>query len=266
MTVGRTSPTIYVYLVFLFVSVAIVGQNPPARSAGFEPIQEKRMSLSRSSTAQSFYPELQKYLQDAEIGFNNIPTERQDDLERIASYMCERLSKSEPAQLIFICTHNSRRSHLTQVWAQIAADFYGIDGVETYSGGTEATAFNPRTVAALQRSGLNIKTQDKTASNPKYEVLVSDSAAPQLCFSKVYDAPPNPTKEFCAVMTCSDADDACPIVAGCDLRMPLRYDDPKIADDTEFETQRYDERSKQICVEMLYMMSQLKAKLDSTSK
>jgi arsenate reductase len=208
-----------------------------------------------SPSASSFYPELLRYLNERSREFGTIPSDRKTDLAKVADYISARLSKSESARLTFICTHNSRRSHLSQIWAQVAAEFYGLDGVETYSGGTEATAFNPRAVAAMQRCGLKIIVDDPTATNPRYSVYVSDSTAPQVCFSKAYGDPPNPIKAYSAVMTCSQADDACPLVMGCDLRMPIRYEDPKVADNTEFEAQRYDERSAQICTEMLYMLS-----------
>ncbi|MBA2112886.1 protein-tyrosine-phosphatase [Bremerella alba] len=208
-----------------------------------------------ASSANSFYPELLRYLNDRALAFDTIPSDRKAELAKVADYIRERRSKSEPAKLMFICTHNSRRSHLTQIWAQVSAKYFGLDGVETFSGGTEATAFNPRATAAMQRCGLKIIADDPNATNPRYSVYTSDTSTPEICFSKVYDAPPNPTKGYCAVMTCSQADEACPLVIGCELRMPIRYEDPKEADDTEFEAQRYDERSVQICNEMLYMMS-----------
>ncbi|AMV35073.1 Protein ArsC [Pirellula sp. SH-Sr6A] len=208
-----------------------------------------------ATTMTSFFPALVEYIQNAIAQWDSIPSDRRSDLAKVAGYIRERLARSEPAKLIFICTHNSRRSHLSQVWAQVAADYYGLEGVETFSGGTEATAFNPRAVAALQRCGLKILADDPTVANPHYRLYTSDSSNPQICFSKVYSDPPNPQKGYCAVMTCSQADDACPMVMGCDLRMPIRYEDPKVADDTEFEALRYDERSAQICREMLYMMS-----------
>ncbi len=193
----------------------------------------------------------------------SIPDDRKAELAKVANYIRERLSKSEPAKLTFICTHNSRRSHLSQIWAQVAAEYCGLVGVETFSGGTEATAFNPRAVAAMQRCGLKIVADDPAANNPRYSVTTSDSSTPQVCFSKAYSDPPNPSEGYCAVMTCSQADDACPLVMGCDLRMPIRYEDPKVADDTEFEAQRYDERSAQICSEMLYMMSLVSSEASS---
>ncbi len=210
-----------------------------------------------ASAAQAMYPALLQYLGQRASEFASIPADRQTDLLKVSGYIRERLAKSEPAKLTFICTHNSRRSHLSQIWAQVAADYYGLNGVETYSGGTEATAFNPRAVAAMQRCGLKILADDPAAINPRYRVYASDSATPQICFSKAYGDPPNPNQGYCAVMTCSQADDACPLVMGCDLRMPIRYEDPKVADDTEYEAQRYDERSAQICTEMLFMMSRV---------
>jgi arsenate reductase len=203
----------------------------------------------------AFYTQLNRYLMEATTRFNAIPSNRKIELSKVADYIRERLTKSESAKLTFICTHNSRRSHLSQIWAQVAAEYYGLMGIETFSGGTEATAFNPRAVAAMQRCGLKIVADDPNATNPRYSVYTSDSSNPQVCFSKAYGDPPNPSIGYCAVMTCSQADDACPLVMGCDLRMPIRYEDPKVADDTEFEAQRYDERSAQICGEMLYMMS-----------
>ena len=206
-------------------------------------------------STRSLYPELFRYLKQRAAAFDTIPADRRSGLAKVAEYILECLARSEPAKLTFICTHNSRRSHLSQIWARVASQYYGLDEVETFSGGTEATALNLRVVAALQRCGFKITVDHPDATNPRYSVFTSDAITPQVCFSKVYDAPPNPIKDYCAVMTCSQADDACPVVMGCDLRIPIRYEDPKVADDTQFEAQRYDERSAQICTEMLYTMS-----------
>lgn len=213
-------------------------------------------SLTTSSPS-DFYPALQHYLRARAASFEHISEERKTDLAKVAGHIRECKASARPAKLTFICTHNSRRSHLCQIWAQVAAEYLGVVGVETFSGGTEATAFNPRAVAAMQRCGLKIVAIDHNVSNPRYHVYTSDASTAQVCFSKAYGDPPNPTKDYCAVMTCSQADEACPLVMGCDLRVPLRYEDPKEADDTEFEAQRYDERSAQICTEMLFMMAQV---------
>ena len=55
-------------------------------------------------------------------------------------------------------------------------------------------------------------------------------------------------------MTCSDADEACPVVLGMKKRVSLTYEDPKIADGTPDEELVYDKRCQQIAIEMFYMM------------
>lgn len=202
------------------------------------------------------YKKLNEYVAERLAEFDEIPAERKALLAQMAEFIRQQ-RHNDSARLIFICTHNSRRSHLSQIWAQTAAWYYSQSGIECFSGGTEATAFNPRAVAAMQRAGFSIEKNDNSARpyNPDYLVSYAESAPPQECFSKTYDDKANPQQNFCAVMTCSDADEACPMVLGAAARIPIRYEDPKIADDTAQEAQRYDERCRQIAREMLYAIS-----------
>ncbi|HQV32285.1 MAG TPA: protein-tyrosine-phosphatase [Calditrichia bacterium] len=187
---------------------------------------------------------------------NTIPEIRKTELKQLAGFIERQLQDKKIPQLIFICTHNSRRSHLSQIWAHAAAYFYGIPEVTTFSGGTEATAFNYRAVAAVGNAGFQIeKTTD--GDNPVYLVRYAADAHPLKCFSKKYSDPFNPQDNFCAIMTCSDADEACPIVFGAAERITIRYNDPKAFDDTEQETEKYDERCRQIAREMLFAFSQI---------
>lgn len=202
------------------------------------------------------YPALQSYVSERTAEFDQIPAERKEQLGKLAAYVSERVEAGKPVRLTFICTHNSRRSHLSQIWAATAAAQYGVPQIETFSGGTEATAFNPRAVAAVRRAGFQVEQPD-AAANPRYAVKYAESAAPMICFSKVYSAAPNPQEDFCAVMTCNHADENCPLVNGCDLRMAIMYEDPKAADGTPEEAARYDERCRQIGREMLYLFSRV---------
>jgi len=188
-----------------------------------------------------------------------IPKERQALLEKLAGYTAQR--KGGSAKLNFICTHNSRRSHIAQIWATAGAAYFGIPGVETYSGGTEATAFNPRAVAALQRAGFQI--ENSGGENPHYRVHFAEAQPPLRCYSKTFDDPANPKLGFAAIMTCSDADENCPFIPGAAFRLPLTYDDPKVADGTPEETARYDERVRQIGREILYTMQLAAQKMKS---
>ncbi len=205
------------------------------------------------------HAKLATYVQARQAEFGQIPASRRTELDGLAGYVEECLQAKKPCRLNFICTHNSRRSHLAQLWAATSAAQYGLTGVWTYSGGTEATAFNPRAVAAIKRAGFQVrKTTEDT--NPVYHVSYSDAAAPLTCFSKVFNQSPNPKSAFCAVMTCAQADQACPVVHGAAARLAIAYEDPKVADGTPAEATRYDERCRQIAREMLYVFSRVAAR------
>ena len=146
---------------------------------------------------------------------------------------------------------------MSQLWSATAAAWYGVNDVGTFSGGTEATAFNPRAVAALQRAGFVI--ENPGGENPHYRVTYGPEASAMECFSKKHDDPSNPESGFAAVMTCSQADKNCPVVMGAALRAAIPYDDPKAADGTPEEAQRYDERCRQIATEMFYLFSRVNA-------
>jgi arsenate reductase len=204
----------------------------------------------------AFNSTLAAYIAERTAEFDQISPERKAALQKIAQYVDSRAKLGRPAKLTFICTQNSRRSHMAQIWAAAAAAHYSVPGIETFSGGTEATAFNARAVAALQRAGFQI-TQLDGGANPQYRVEFAVGAMPLVCFSKKYGDQSNPEGDFAAVMTCSAADENCPVINGAMLRVAVAYEDPKLADGAPEETARYDERCRQIAREMLYLFSQV---------
>lgn len=190
--------------------------------------------------------------------FDQIPADRQKELKKIALFVKSKAAANETAQLTFICTHNSRRSHLAQLWAQTAAAYYDVPGVKTFSGGIEVTACNIRTVNAMKRAGFSV-AESSSGKNPVYLLKYSETAEPLRAFSKIYNKDGNPTENYLAVMTCDHADKNCPVVEGSLMRVPVHYVDPKESDGKPEEEATYDERCKQIAREMFYLMSQAKA-------
>lgn len=186
-----------------------------------------------------------------------VPDERKVILDELITYIQKQKRSGKTPQLNFICTHNSRRSQLSQVWAKVAGYYFG-EYVLTYSGGVEVTAFNHRGVESLRRMGFVIG--DSGGENPVYRLLYADGEEAITAFSKLYDDESSPKSDFAAVMTCSHADENCPFIAGADARIPVRYEDPKAFDDTPEEAARYDERSLQIASEMFYVFSQMAEK------
>lgn len=222
-----------------------------------EPQDIASTQASKNNNNMTFSPKLQQYADSLTLEFDQISEERKLALAQLANFVQKELSDSSlPVKLTFICTHNSRRSHMGQIWAATAAAYYQINGIESYSGGTEATAFNPRAVAAMQRAGFGI--ENPGGDNPRYVVHLSDGDAGLTCFSKVYNDTANPQKNFAAVMTCSQADADCPFIPGAKFRLSLPYNDPKEADNTPQEAERYDERCRQIGRELMYAFSLIK--------
>ena len=201
-------------------------------------------------------PRLRQYIKERITEFDRIEVPRKQALEKAADFVQSRLNEKRPAKLVFICTHNSRRSHIAQIWAQTAAYLYDVENVQSYSGGTEATAFNPNAINALIEAGMEIK-EVKGGPNPLYEVLYAQNAKPVKAFSKIYDQAGNPSADFAAIMTCSHADENCPFIPGALLRAPIAYDDPKEFDDTPQQDEAYRDRTKQIAREMLYLFSKV---------
>lgn len=213
--------------------------------------------MTSSAQQPVLFPSLQSFFDQAQSDFQQITLERKIALKEISDYISQKKKLQKDIELTFICTHNSRRSHISQVMAQAAAAYYKIGNVYCYSGGTEVTAFNINAVNALRKMGFEIEATN-ALPNPVYEVKYSSTAPKLIAFSKVYTSMPNPQKEYGAVLTCSQADASCPIVQGADGRFKLPYEDPKLSDGTPQQDQVYVERCKQIGLEMLYLFSQVK--------
>ena len=191
-----------------------------------------------------------------QLNHDAISTERKTTLQPLIDYIQRKKDNHQVVNLNFICTHNSRRSHLSQVWAQTMASFFNIPKVYCYSGGTETTALFPVVADTLERSGFKIDRLSKE-ENPIYSIKFSGNSHPIIGFSKTFDADFNPQSDFAAIMTCSSADEACPHIFGAEQRIPITYEDPKTFDQTPLQLEKYKERSLQIATEMKYVFSKL---------
>lgn len=192
----------------------------------------------------AIYSSIQSLLDDL-ISFPALlPDSRLATLHELGEYIRRKQENGEPAKLNFICTHNSRRSHLSQIWAEVWAYHFNLIDFTAYSGGTEATAFHPNAISALQKQGFVI-TGDQS-ENPRYQVRFGEDSPLIECWSKEYSDPENPATGFGAVMVCDSAEEACPFVAGAEKRFGITYTDPKLSDGTPEQEQTYQQRSLQI--------------------
>ena len=192
-----------------------------------------------------------------QLNLDSISTNRKSILQSLVEFIQDKVEHNQNVNLNFICTHNSRRSHLSQVWAQTMAAYFNVKNVYCYSGGTEATALFPVAAETLKNTGFKIEKLSNEA-NPVYSIKYTENAHPIIGFSKTFDAGFNPTSEFAAIMTCSSADKGCPLILGAENRIPITYEDPKAFDNTPLQLEKYKERSLQIATEMKYVFSNTK--------
>ena len=185
-----------------------------------------------------------------------IHQDRTEILQHLIDYIQSKVDSKETIRINFICTHNSRRSHLSQVWAQTMATYFGIENVFCYSGGTEVTALFPMAAKTLENSGFQIQTLSE-GKNPVYAIKYAENEHPIIGFSKKLDDNFNPKSDFAAIMTCDSANEACPIVFGASIRIPIMFLDPKAFDNTPQQAEKYQERSLQIATELKYVFSKI---------
>lgn len=215
-------------------------------------------------------------------------------LDNLASSIRNELRSKKKVRLNFICTHNSRRSQIAQIWAHTSATAFQVPGVEAISGGTEATAFNPNAVRAMRTLGFKVDLVDHlgseeihgsanhqgtvdhqgsadhqgpadhqgsaehqgTVDNPRYNIGIGPGLPGLVCYSKRYEEAIS-GKPFIAVMTCSDADRNCPVVPGATARIPLTYEDPKVSDGTEGQPLAYLKTALEIGRELIWVFQRV---------
>lgn len=193
------------------------------------------------------------------LDISSIKEDRKDILQSLTNYIQEKVDNKTDVNLNFICTHNSRRSHLAQIWAQTLAAYFKIPHVHCYSGGTEATAIFPMTTKTLMNQGYVFQTLVE-GENPIYTIKYSPNRQPIIGFSKIYNDDFNPSSNFAAILTCSEADHDCPFIPNADIRIPLTFEDPKKYDNTPLQEEKYKERSLNIATELYYIFSKVVVK------
>lgn len=245
-----TSLIFPVILLFSFSSISLLNSNVLSELNSEKSGKVENQSFMQN---QEFYPKLQAYVATLELEFDQIPDERKAQLEEISQYISEKVKAKDDVKITVICTHNSRRSHIGQLWLWAASEFYGVENFSTYSGGTEATAFFPSAVKAMHDAGFSIDKMDDSV-NPVYEASLGEGSERLRLFSKKYDDEVNPSEGFAAVMVCTSADEACPFVPGADGRFAIPFRDPKEFDGTPKQAEAYAERCRQIAREMFFVV------------
>ncbi|GBF37146.1 hypothetical protein [Leptospira johnsonii] len=197
---------------------------------------------------------IQTFLRKIENESSLISEERKETLLEFAREIRELKLNQNYFEIVFVCTHNSRRSQIAQMFAFVCAEYLGLSGIGSYSGGTEVTSFHPNSVQALVKIGFKIEKEEETGDNPRYRISYKENSLPVSAYSKLYSDSSNPKRKFIAVMVCSSADESCPFVPGAWKRISLPYLDPKEFDGTAQAFEKYIETCETIARELLFVM------------
>lgn len=194
---------------------------------------------------ETLFPAIRTYLQKQEAVLFTVAAVHQASLQKLGAWLKQRARQH--SDIVIVCTGNSRRSILTSTLGNCIAAYRGWSGVRFHSAGTEPSAFNPRTVTALQQCGLIISPKGSQAQvgkgggkNPHYRVQWGKAASSEMVeYSKALGDVSLPGKDFAVVMVCTEADHTCPTVEGALLRLAMPFEDPKAFDGTPREVEEY---------------------------
>lgn len=190
----------------------------------------------------------------------SIAEDRSQHLHTIALAIVDEIKLHKKVALNFICTHNSRRSQLAQVWSYYLASYYSLP-IVSYSGGTEVTAFHRNTLQTLRDAGFDFKLKNFSHLNPLYDIRFSSNVKPLVGFSKLYDDPMH-TLPFMAITTCTSADENCPFIPNAIARFHLPFIDPKHSDGTDHQEATYNKTNAIIAAEIGYLFKRVKKALE----
>ena len=184
-----------------------------------------------------------------------IDDNRKELLLKIANKIVVNYNNND-ININFICTHNSRRSQLGQVWSFFAADYFKLP-INAFSGGTEVTAFHRNTVKTLTEVGFKFDVDEFSHTNPIYRISFSDDKPSLLGYSKLYNNIENKTPYF-VLTTCNNADENCPFIPEAIDRFHVPYTDPKHSDDSAIQDETYLKTSRIIAAQMYFLFNEIK--------
>ena len=178
---------------------------------------------------------------------------RQSMMDGYAKEIANHIRKNGSANLVYVCTHNSRRSQFAQLWSAHHSEMLKLP-ITSYSAGTEKTACHPNVLEVLRNEGFGIESDVDN-----HRVVWNGNTLTTLG-SKTIDSGDLPN-EFFAIMTCSDADENCPFIPSALGRFRLTFEDPKWSDKTNDAIKVYQETSLTISNDIKYLLQQIKQQL-----
>ena len=167
------------------------------------------------------------------------PSNKQKErLEKVINQINKLLGSSR--SIVFICTHNSRRSQFCEFWAKYFSNHYDKN-LNIYSAGVEKTEVYNGVFKALLRCGVK-KLNNKLVID-KQSIRLESKTLEEIHL-----------KSFISIINCSDAEKNCPIDFRSIANINLKYEDPKSFDGSSSEEDEYFNTSYLIARELNYII------------
>ena len=175
---------------------------------------------------------------------NNFSPEikQKDRLELIANELNKKIKETNV--LVFLCTHNSRRSQICEVWGSIFSLIYKKE-ILINSAGTIKTSVHKEIFNVLKKCGVSVNENEEIAFK-NLLIKLKSKTLDQI------DA-----KKFIAIMTCSDAEKSCPIDSRSVKNINMFFKDPKVYDNTKYMEEEYLKTNSNIAEELNYIFKRI---------
>ena len=167
---------------------------------------------------------------------------RKKRLDNIASVINENLNKTR--SIVFLCTHNSRRSQICEVWGKVFAEIYRKK-ININSAGAFKTVVHSQVYESIVKCGLVVDNKKEIFFDKKKFKLNS----------KTIDS--LTMKNFIAVMTCSNAEKSCPNDPRSIRNIKMFFNDPRIYDETDKMSREYLNTTIYIAEELNYIFKNI---------
>ena len=216
---------------------------------------------TRETDINKLYPIINEYVRDFPKEFRKIPEDRRYRLNEIVYFLEEQKVENNPWQLLFISTNQASVSQMAQVWSKTAAYYYGFTNFESFSAGLDPGIISVKMITCLEKAGFIVYKTNLDGMDV-YRIKYSYNIEPIVSFPKKIDHVRNPNRDFMAVFVEKNADMNVQNIKGTYNRLLLTYDDPVGYEGSQQEEVMYEESCKKVAVEMFYVFSLLRKRLD----
>ncbi|GEM_PF-5667501 len=218
------------------------------------------------SAGQRFYPALYEQCQRLAGEEGLIPGARRDTLRLIGDTLLHMIRERGQAEILFAGITDGSLTQLAQIWLYTALNYYKVGNVRVFSGGLRPEAINYRIVAALKRQGFTIMPMRGYAKNPVYFFNLGRNYPDYTIFAKAIDYHTNPHDGFLAVPVNPAADGIDYHEYGACCIIPCHWERPDIWDDTFVEAMKYDEYTRTVGRDMIYLAGYLHERIRAAKK